>query len=47
MYERMANHIRKKAKEKLGMTKRRRNHTKETWWWNNEVQEAISEKKML
>src|SRR5436190_5337406 len=31
MYERMANHIKKKVKEELGMTKGRKNHIKETW----------------
>ena len=45
MYEHIANHIRKKAKEELGMTKGSRNHTKETRSWNIEVQKAISEKK--
>lgn len=33
----MANHMRKKAKEELEMTKGRRDHIKELWWYQRDM----------
>lgn len=46
IYEHMLNHIRKKVKEELWMTKGRWYHIKVICWWNTEVQAVIKEKKM-
>lgn len=45
MWAKMATHIRKVAREVLGVTKGRKQEPKDTWWWNEDVQKAIKEKK--
>ncbi|WVZ49707.1 hypothetical protein U9M48_001039 [Paspalum notatum var. saurae] len=41
----MATCIRKVAAEVLGVTKGSKGATKDTWWWNEDVQQALKEKK--
>jgi hypothetical protein len=41
----MSTCIRKVVLEEFGVTKRGKRKTKETWWWNENVQNAIKEKK--
>jgi hypothetical protein len=45
MWMKMSTCIRKVASEELGVTKGGKRETKETWWWNENVQNAIKEKK--
>ena len=40
----MATHIRKVAREVLGVEKGRKQEPKDMWWWNEDVQKAIKEK---
>jgi hypothetical protein len=37
--------IKKVASGEFGVTKGGKRETKETWWWNENVQNAIKEKK--
>ncbi|WVZ78087.1 hypothetical protein U9M48_025852 [Paspalum notatum var. saurae] len=41
----MATCIRKVVAEVLGVTKGSKGATKDTWWWNEDVQQALKEKK--
>jgi hypothetical protein len=45
MWMKMSTCIRKVASEEFGVTKGDKRKTKETWWWNENVQNAIKEKK--
>ena len=45
MWEKMATCVRKVASEVLGVTKGSGCDSKDTWWWNEDVQNAIKEKK--
>ena len=45
MWEKMTTNIRKLASEVCGVTKGSGGKAKDTWWWNEEVQQAIKEKK--
>jgi hypothetical protein len=45
MWMKMSTCIRKVASEEFGVTKGGKRETKETWWWNENVQNAIKEKK--
>ena len=38
MWAKMVTHIRKVAREVLGVTKGRKQEPKDTWWWNEDVQ---------
>ena len=40
----MATHIRKVAREVLGVAKGKKKEPKDTWWWNEDVQKVIKEK---
>ena len=41
----MATHVRKIAREVLGVTKGKKKEAKDTWWWNKDVQKVIKDKK--
>jgi hypothetical protein len=45
MWMKMSTCIRKVASEEFGVTKGGKRETKEIWWWNENVQNAIKEKK--
>jgi hypothetical protein len=45
MWMKMPTCIRKVASEEFGVTKVGKRETNETWWWNENVQNAIKEKK--
>ena len=45
MWEKMAICVRKVASEVLGVTKGSGCDSKDTWWWNEDVQQAIKQKK--
>jgi hypothetical protein len=45
MWIKMLTCIRKVASAEFGVTKGGKRETKETWWWNENVQNAIKEKK--
>jgi hypothetical protein len=45
MWMKMSTCIRKMALEEFGVTKGGKREIKETWWWNENVQNAIKEKK--
>jgi hypothetical protein len=45
MWKKMTTHIQNVAIEVFGVTRGNKREPKDTWWWNDEVQNAINEKK--
>jgi hypothetical protein len=45
IWKEMTTHIRKVAIEVFGVTRGNKCKPKDTWWWNDDVQNAINEKK--
>jgi hypothetical protein len=45
MWMKMSTYIRKVVSEEFRVTKGGKHETKQTWWWNENVQNAINEKK--
>jgi hypothetical protein len=45
MWKEMTTHIRKVAIEVFGVTRGNKREPRDTWWWNDDVQNAINERK--